>query len=321
MQSSCVGWALAYYYRTFLQARDAGWTPTSAVQQFSPAWVYNQRPTDDCSVDGGMSYYSGFRILQDLGAATLAQMPYRAADSCTLPSAAVAESAARYRLFSFANVFSGAGQADLDTLKGLLARKEPFAIAVPLYESFYQVTAANPIVPRHSSGERNYGGHALFVVGYDDAIGGFKAVNSWGTGWGQSGFVYLSYDFVRHDCFEAWVMAATSLESAVFTGHIVDNGSAVASIQGSQVTAWIGTTQVASSAVTLTDSGLCYSLEVPADNPLTVEIEGGKEGDVVRFRVGGVLASSGAVWQPAQTVTRDLTLTPYRQFLAYVIAG
>jgi hypothetical protein len=104
MQSSCVGWARPITNRTFLQARDAGWTPTSAVQQFSPAWVYNQRPTDDCSVDGGMSYYSGFRILQDLGAATLAQMPYRAADSCTLPSAAVAESAARYRLFSFANV-------------------------------------------------------------------------------------------------------------------------------------------------------------------------------------------------------------------------
>ncbi|HEX05458.1 MAG TPA: hypothetical protein ENH10_09970, partial [Bacteroidetes bacterium] len=44
------------------------------------------------------------------------------------------------------------------------------------------------------------GGHAVTVIGYDDArvtadgVGAFKMVNSWGTGWGQSGFWWMSYE-------------------------------------------------------------------------------------------------------------------------------
>jgi hypothetical protein len=117
-QNSCVGWALGYYYRTFLQARDGGWQPSTTSQQFSPSWIYNQRPVDDCSDDRGVSYYSGFRILQDLGAAPLADMPYRASDSCTLPSDSTATAASAYSILDFANVFSGTGQADLRVLKG-----------------------------------------------------------------------------------------------------------------------------------------------------------------------------------------------------------
>ena len=45
----------------------------------------------------------------------------------------------------------------------------------------------------------NLGGHALAVVGYDDNIdtpdgkGAFKIANSWGTGWGDAGFGYVTY--------------------------------------------------------------------------------------------------------------------------------
>ena len=318
-QNSCVGWALGYYYRTFLQARDSGWSPTTAPQQFSPSWIYNQRPVDDCSDDYGMSYYSGFRILQDLGAATLADMPYQSADSCTLPSAAVAQAAATYRVLDFANVFSGTGQADLNVLKSLLARGEPFALAVPIYSSFYSVTPANPIVPLHRSNEACYGGHALFVVGYDDAIGGFLAVNSWGSNWGRDGYAYLSYDFVRYDCFEAWVMTASEAAPATFTGNIIDSGSTVTALPENTVTAWIDNVQVASGPVTPAGSGYRYAIEVPSDDPLTLEREGGVSGDVVRFRIGGYAAASTlSVWQPAQTVERDLTLNRYRQYLLYV---
>jgi C1A family cysteine protease len=47
------------------------------------------------------------------------------------------------------------------------------------------------------------GGHAMVIVGYnrngDANIGGgyFILKNSWGTGYGQSGYYYLSYDYIR----------------------------------------------------------------------------------------------------------------------------
>lgn len=37
------------------------------------------------------------------------------------------------------------------------------------------------------------GGHAMVVVGYDDKINAFKVMNSWGKGWGESGFGWISY--------------------------------------------------------------------------------------------------------------------------------
>jgi hypothetical protein len=269
-----------------------------------------------------MSYYSGFRILQDLGAATLADMPYRASDSCTLPSDSTATAASAYSILDFANVFSGTGQADLRVLKGLLARGEPFALAVPIYSSFYSITPSNPIVPRHSDGEANYGGHALFVIGYDDSVGGFLAVNSWGSNWGRDGYAYLSYDFVRYDCFEAWVMTASEAVPATYTGNSSIPAGTVTALPDSTVTAWIGTTQVASGPVTVVDGSFRYTLEVPADDPLTTACEGGTAGDVIRFRVGGHPAVTPlCTWQAAQTVERDLTVSRYRLFLLFVERG
>ena len=57
--------------------------------------------------------------------------------------------------------------------------------------------------------DRSNGGHALTVVGYNDNIccdvngngkieasekGAFKIANSWGTGWGNSGYIWVLYD-------------------------------------------------------------------------------------------------------------------------------
>ena len=205
-QGSCVGWALGYYYKTFQEVEERGWDVSLPEQQFSPAWIYNQRPTSDCSIDSGMSFWNGLSILQNQGAATLVSFPYDSHDSCTQPSQEVQEEAWQYRIERFENIYCRQGTADIQALKALLANGDPFAIAVPVYRSFYSVTSTSPVVPRHTEGETFFGGHALFVVGYDDNIGGFKAVNSWGSYWGQDGYCYLSYDFVQYDSWESWVM-------------------------------------------------------------------------------------------------------------------
>jgi len=205
-QGSCVGWALGYYYKSFQESVERGWSLMTPEHQFSPAFVYNQRPTSNCGRDAGMSFYGGFAVLRDKGAAPLAAFPYDVSDTCTQPSATVLQDAWKYRLEEFAPIYQREGTADINTLKALLAEGKPFAIAVPVYSSFYRITASNPVLRRPGDDETFYGGHAMFVVGYDDAMGGFKTVNSRGPTWGRDGYCYLAYDFVQHDTWEAWTM-------------------------------------------------------------------------------------------------------------------
>lgn len=42
-------------------------------------------------------------------------------------------------------------------------------------------------------------GHAVLVVGYDDAEQCFKAKNSWGSNWGENGYFRIAYDDVTDD--------------------------------------------------------------------------------------------------------------------------
>lgn len=41
------------------------------------------------------------------------------------------------------------------------------------------------------SGNDPYGLHALVVVGYDDGMEAWIVRNSWGTGFGDAGYVYI----------------------------------------------------------------------------------------------------------------------------------
>ena len=45
--------------------------------------------------------------------------------------------------------------------------------------------------------EQLLGGHAVAIVGYNDATGKFIARNSWGTSWGDHGYFYMPYQVIQ----------------------------------------------------------------------------------------------------------------------------
>ena len=205
-QGSCVGWATSYYYKTFQERQERGWDVSVPEHQLSPAFIYNQRSTSDCELDAGMSIGEAMNTIKTMGAASLAFFPYDWRDACTQPNQDVLDTAYEYRSDSFGVLFVGQGYADITAMKQHLASGDLFVIAVPVYTSFYYRSCADPVVPVPGPQERYYGGHAIAIVGYDDDIGGFKFVNSWGPGWGCDGYAYLSYDLVQQYAWEAWVM-------------------------------------------------------------------------------------------------------------------
>lgn len=101
-----------------------------------------------------------------------------------------------------------------------------------------------------------------------------------------------------------------------FYGTIQLNGANVP--VGLPITAWIGGTQYALTYPSLYSGITVYSLNVPGDDPSTPEIEGGKEGDQILFKIAGIPANETAVWHSAMNLQLNLSGTGYLIFLPHI---
>jgi C1A family cysteine protease len=96
----------------------------------------------------------------------------------------------------------------LNQIKTNLAAGLPSMFGFTVYSSYTQGATTGKI-PYPTPGEKTVGGHAIVAVGYDDSMkikntnpgasettGALLFRNSWGTGWGSSGYGWLPYDYV-----------------------------------------------------------------------------------------------------------------------------
>lgn len=114
------------------------------------------------------------------------------------PTPAMDANAAEYRLGAYH------GLSGSQTALSVLGDPTPWPITLgfTVYESFEsQAVAQTGIMPIPQSGEQILGGHEVLLVGYDvgdvptlrpaDALPSVLVQNSWGEGWGLSGFVWM----------------------------------------------------------------------------------------------------------------------------------
>jgi C1A family cysteine protease len=89
---------------------------------------------------------------------------------------------------------------NLDSIKTALANElHPISFGFLVYESFETTAVAKTgIVPMPKAKEQCMGGHAVLIVGYDDAKQSFIVMNSWGSSWGDKGYFYLPYTYVTN---------------------------------------------------------------------------------------------------------------------------
>jgi hypothetical protein len=74
-------------------------------------------------------------------------------------------------------------------MKTWLAANGPLTTCFTVYNDFFAYRGG---VYHHVTGDRA-GGHCVSVVGYDDLQGYWICQNSWGAGWGESGFFRIAY--------------------------------------------------------------------------------------------------------------------------------
>lgn len=133
---------------------------------------YHQWKTDPCG---------------DTGAVLEAEFPYTATDApcnCPYPH--------KYFIDSWAFVGSQGGIPSTDAIKQAIYDHGPISIAVYVTSAFHYYTGG--IFNEHASGSVN---HAVVLVGWDDnqgSSGVWMLRNSWGSGWGESGYMRIEYE-------------------------------------------------------------------------------------------------------------------------------
>ena len=215
-QGSCTAWATGYYLKSFqenYQQRKMG----SAMADFtmSPAFVFNQiKADDDCN---GSRIDSAFAILNEKGIISWDEMPYSDENCDALPSEEQSKLASEYSIGDFRYLD---GTLLYEQTKAHLLQDQPVVIAVSIDPKYFGAREADgtAVYRKFKSGESS---HAMLIVGYDDQKNAFKAVNSWGTSWGNEGFVWIDYrafenvmdvnDDFKVIC-EAWVTEDLDLE-------------------------------------------------------------------------------------------------------------
>ena len=194
-QNSCVGWAVAYGLKTYQEKVEEGWDASTPDHQFSPAFVYNQINHGE---DDGAAFTEALDLVKARGCATLAWMPYDEKDHTSQPSADVKKKA---RPFSIAS--AGRLKArGTDDIKGFLAVGVPILIGAEVDVGFRNAAWQDKTWRKREG--KSIGRHAMLVVGYDEEKKSFRILNSWGTGWCDGGYCWVTYAHLRTVVFEAW---------------------------------------------------------------------------------------------------------------------
>jgi C1A family cysteine protease len=164
-------------------------------------------------------------FLQKTGVTDEACMPYMsgATGQDVKCSAACADSAQRtIRISSYDTPTRSV--TDIEAVKQAL-QKGPVVTTLSVYADFMAYGSG---VYKHVSGDE-LGGHAISIVGYDDASQSFIIRNSWGKTWGEDGFGHVAYSDISGVGDDTWSYeipspaGAVSVESprdySYFTAH------------------------------------------------------------------------------------------------------
>lgn len=187
-QGSCTSWAVTYYLKSFQEHFESN-TPYDNTNLMSPAFSYNQLTMGNCN---GTAISATLEILKTQGSSALDLMPYNPKE-CSLQPDEVIKAAAEIN--KIAEYYYLSDNELVKQMKTLITENQPIIIAAWLTDKFgvkdnFDLTAYRP----HNVNFNEQGGcHAMLVVGYDDNFKAFKVINSWGTDWGDDGFVWIDY--------------------------------------------------------------------------------------------------------------------------------
>jgi C1A family cysteine protease len=166
----------------------------------APTWTpsrlfiyYNERVLEGTvASDSGAQLRDGIKVIAAQGVCPESEWPYDISKFAEKPPAQAYTDAVRDRVGAYQRLTQS-----LVPLKTCIASGFTFVFGFTVFSSFEGAEVATTgDVPMPQPSETAIGGHAVACVGYDDGRSAFIIRNSWGVGWGASGYGFMPYAYM-----------------------------------------------------------------------------------------------------------------------------
>jgi C1A family cysteine protease len=198
---SCVGWATAEGVLRYHLAKAGRISKTT---QLSPRFIWMaSKETDEFTArpetfveEAGTSLKAAVDIARKYGVVPMATLPFHI-QTRMYPGSEneLYASASQLRAASYFNL-----RRNLSQWKAWLANNGPILVGVSVDHSWDNASDEGGNIDTFKPNTAR-GGHAVAVVGYT-STGRFIVRNSWGTGWGDRGFGYVSAAYIAAGFFD-----------------------------------------------------------------------------------------------------------------------
>ncbi len=164
---------------------------------YSERWLYwNCKQIDGIPNSDGTYIRTVMKVLQKLGVPTEKAWPYTDEPINVGKPKRWADLVARW-----ATIGSYWSCDNLTEMKTALV-DGPVIIGVPVFIEW--ASPSKGVIKYPVNPSQKYGGHAVCVVGYDDSKQLIKFKNSWTRFWGDIGYGYLPYRYVKDFLWSCW---------------------------------------------------------------------------------------------------------------------
>ncbi|MBL7817946.1 MAG: hypothetical protein JNL70_23255 [Saprospiraceae bacterium] len=206
--SSCVGWSVGYGLMTITKAIQDDETDRKKItdEAYSALFVYNQVRSSDGNCNSGSNMTDALTFIANSGNCLAKEFGFNVEDCYVRPESGLKMRAQRNKIAGFNRLFNTDTDPNIkvDVMRKVLAKKKPLAIGLKINEQFKSLFGKeywNPLL-----GAEPVEGHAMVVVGYDDALSCFIVMNSWGKVWGKEGFIKIKYKDMGNYCRYAYAI-------------------------------------------------------------------------------------------------------------------
>jgi hypothetical protein len=214
--ATCVGYAVAYAQLSTQQNIKMG--ITNATQKIframDPNFLYGflrLQNDNDAWCQKGTSMNAAMDILYQKGSKPMLWYPWLACNSSQTFNDFTLALASNYSIDDYFRIDKGS--SFISDIKNALYNKLIVSVGINLTESFESGTAIKYGNWSPGYDEKLTGGHAMCIIGYDDYRNGgsFEIMNSWGSNFGDNGYIWVKYSDFNSLASQAYVINVKGL--------------------------------------------------------------------------------------------------------------